>query len=49
LKKNIFEKNQKCLLTYLNKLCFSEVFIKIFRAVELAPPFPLPLTGLCRG
>jgi hypothetical protein len=26
------------------------VFIKqIFRAVELASPFNLPLTGLCRG
>jgi hypothetical protein len=26
----------------------THVFIKqIFRAVELAPPFPLPLTGLC--
>jgi hypothetical protein len=24
------------------------VFIKqIFRAIELAPPFPLPLTGMC--
>jgi hypothetical protein len=28
----------------------THVFIKqIFRAVELAPPFLLPLTGLCRG
>jgi hypothetical protein len=28
----------------------THVFIKqIFRAIELAPPFPLPLTGLFRG
>jgi hypothetical protein len=28
----------------------THVFIKkIFRAVELAPLFPLPFTGLCRG
>jgi hypothetical protein len=32
-------------------LSITYVFIKqIFRAVQLAPPpFPLPLTGLCRG
>jgi hypothetical protein len=30
--------------------CVTRVFIKqIFRTVELAPPFPLPLTRLCRG
>jgi hypothetical protein len=26
--------------------CNSRFFKQIFRAVELAPPFPLPLTGL---
>jgi hypothetical protein len=31
-------------------LSVTHVFIKqIFRALELAHPFPLPLTGLCRG
>jgi hypothetical protein len=30
-----------------DNLSVTHVFIKqIFRAVELAPPFPLPLTGL---
>jgi hypothetical protein len=33
-----------------DNLSATAVFIKqIFRAVELAPPFPLPLTGLCGG
>jgi hypothetical protein len=31
-----------------DNLSVTHAFIKqIFRAVELAPPFPLPLTGLC--
>jgi hypothetical protein len=31
-----------------DNLSVTHVFIRqIFRAVELAPPFPLPLTGLC--
>jgi hypothetical protein len=33
-----------------DNLSVTHVFIKqILRAVELAPPFPLPLTGLWRG
>jgi hypothetical protein len=33
-----------------DNLSATHVFTKqIFRAGELAPPFPLPLTGLCRG
>jgi hypothetical protein len=33
-----------------DNLSVTRIFIKqIFRAIELAPPFPLPLTGLCRG
>jgi hypothetical protein len=42
----------KCHFQYAfyDNLSVTHVFIKqIFRAVELAPPFPLPLTGLCRG
>jgi hypothetical protein len=40
----------KCLFQYAfdDNLSVTHVFIKqIFRAGELAPPFPLPLTGLC--
>jgi hypothetical protein len=33
-----------------DNLSVTHFFIKqIFRAVELAPPFPLPLTWLCTG
>jgi hypothetical protein len=33
-----------------DNLSVTHVFIKqICRAVELEPPFPLPLTRLCRG
>jgi hypothetical protein len=33
-----------------DNLSVTHVFIKqIFRAVEVAPPFPLPPTRLCRG
>jgi hypothetical protein len=33
-----------------DNLSVTHIFIyQIFRAVELAPPFPLPLTELCRG
>jgi hypothetical protein len=33
-----------------DNLSVIHVFIKqIFRALELAPPFPLPPTGMCRG
>jgi hypothetical protein len=42
--------HEKCHFQYAfdDNLSITNVFIKqIFRAVELAPPFPLPLTGLC--
>jgi hypothetical protein len=42
--------HQKCHFQYAfdDNLSVPRVFIKpIFRAVELAPSFPLPLTGLC--
>jgi hypothetical protein len=42
----------KCVFQYAfdDNLSVTHVFIKqIFRAKELAPPFPLPHTGLCRG
>jgi hypothetical protein len=40
----------KCRFEYAfdDNLSVTHVFSKqIFRAVELAPPFPFPLTGLC--
>jgi hypothetical protein len=50
LKQNICLKIKNASQKILTYLSVTHVFIKqIFRAVELAPPFPLPLTGLCRG
>jgi hypothetical protein len=35
-------------MLFYDNLSVTHVFTKqIFRAVELATPFPLPLTGLC--
>jgi hypothetical protein len=41
---------KKCQFQYaFDDKCNSGFLKQIFRAVQLAPPFPLPLTGLCRG
>jgi hypothetical protein len=44
----VFIKKSHFQYAFDDNLVATHVFIKqTFRAVELAPPFPLPLTGLC--
>jgi hypothetical protein len=50
LKQNIFFQKSKCFAKIVNKLSVTHVFIKqIIRAVEVAPPFPLPPHGSAWG